>query len=337
MEKIVRGEGLSGEIFAVPVISVPHVVRRIYLKTKMPASPSNPILIRDLQGFADFAQVESLEQEIWGMSARDCLPSAFSLAAKEAGHIWVGAFHGDKLAGFAYGFFAVEQGQLTVHSHMLGVHPAHQNSDLGYKLKLAQRNRATSVRVGGPRNEDLKIKLMSWTFDPLQSRNAHLNFAKLGVVSEHYKVDFYGPETSSVLHRNGTDRLWVSWPMVSRRVEARVRGQQNRAEMLDALSTLAALVRFNGDGKPVTTCLEAALARQRIAIEIPSDILAVEKKDPALAGEWRLATRWAFSEALRAGFFVAEFCRMVRGQQGPGVYLLERGKVEEFVPEMGPR
>jgi predicted GNAT superfamily acetyltransferase len=115
-----------------------------------------------------------------------------------------------------------------------------------------------------------------------------------------------------------------------------VRGQQNRAEMLDALSTLAALVRFNGDGKPVSACLEAAVGRQRIAIEIPSDILAVEKKDPALAGEWRLATRWAFTEALRAGFFVAEFCRMVRGQQGPGVYLLERGKVEEFVPEMGP-
>jgi predicted GNAT superfamily acetyltransferase len=175
---------------------------------------------------------------------------------------------------------------------------------------------------------------MTWTFDPLQSRNAHLNFARLGVVSESYKPDFYGPETSSVLHRNGTDRLWVSWPLASRRVQERLQGKDNRGEILDALSTLSPLVQFNGDGKPVRSDLAASLSRQRIAIEIPSDIGCVEKKDPTLAREWRLQTRWAFTEALQAGFIVAEFCRTVRGQQGPGVYLLEKAKVEEYVPEM---
>jgi predicted GNAT superfamily acetyltransferase len=79
------------------------------------------------------------------------------------------------------------------------------------------------------------------------------------------------------------------------------------------------------------------LNRQRIAIEIPSNIAHVERKDPALAREWRRQTRWAFTEALKAGFFVAEFCRTVRGQQGPGVYLLEKMKVEEYVPEMRRR
>jgi len=168
----------------------------------------------------------------------------------------------------------------------------------------------------------------------LQSGNAHLNFSKLGVVSETYKVDFYGPETSSVLHRNSTDRLWVKWPLASRRVQDRLQGKQNRAEVLDALSTLEPLVRFNGDGKPARSDLCAAVQRQRIAIEIPSNIGYVEQKDPALAREWRVETRWAFTEALKAGFFAAEFCRTVRGQQGPGVYLLERGKVEDYVPEM---
>jgi predicted GNAT superfamily acetyltransferase len=301
----------------------------------MPPTASTPILIRDLKGFDDFAKVEALEQEIWLMSERDLLPTSLSIATQEAGNIWVGAFAGDKLVGFAFGFLGVEHGQLTVHSHMLGVHELYRSSDLGYKLKLAERDRAIGVRIHGPRNEDLKIRVMNWTFDPLQSRNAHLNFSKLGVVSDHYEVDFYGPETSSALHRNGTDRLWVRWPMVSRRVETCLRGRQNRAEILDALSTLAPLVRFNGDGKPVRSDLEEALQRQRIAIEIPSDIVLVENKDPALARQWRLATRWAFTEALKAGFFVVEFCRTVRGQQGPGAYVLERGKIEEFVPEMG--
>src|SRR5206468_3216265 len=83
--------------------------------------------------------------------------------------------------------------------------------------------------------------------------------------------------------------------------------------ILDVLSRLLPLIRFNGDGKPARTDLAAALTRQRIAIEIPSDIHFIERKDPELAREWRLATRWAFTEALKAGFFVAEFCRTIRG------------------------
>jgi predicted GNAT superfamily acetyltransferase len=226
----------------------------------------------------------------------------------------------------------------------LAVREPYRNSRLGYKLKLAQRERALALRINdgrdtdaqmnGVRMNEVRIREMTWTFDPLQSRNAHLNFAKLGVVSDSYKIDFYGPETSSVLHRNRTDRLWVTWPLASRRVQERLQGKDGRAEILDALSTLTPLVKFNGEGKPAATDLAAALSRQRIAIEIPSDIAQVELKDPILAREWRQQTRWAFTEALEAGFFVAEFCRTVRGQQGPGVYLLEKTGVEEYVPEM---
>jgi predicted GNAT superfamily acetyltransferase len=71
-----------------------------------------------------------------------------------------------------------------------------------------------------------------------------------------------------------------------------------------------------------------------VSIEIPGDILEVERTDVGLAREWREATRWAFREALKSGFFVAEFCRSIRGQQGPGAYLLQRGTVSEFIPEM---
>ena len=291
--------------------------------------PKPVVTIRDLQSFDDMKQVEEVEREVWGLSDLDSTPLTLAIATREAGSIWVGAFEGLKLVGFAFGFLGAEHGQLIVHSHMLAVRVPYRNSRLGYKLKLAQRDRALAMRIDGNR-----IHQMTWTFDPLQSKNAHLNFAKLGVVSESYKADFYGPETSSLLHRNGTDRLWVTWPLSSRRVQDRLQGKQNRTEILDALSTLVPLVQFNGDGRPVSTDLGAALNRQRIAIEIPSEIACVEQKDPALATEWRRQTRWAFTEALKAGFLVTEFCRTVRGQQGPGVYLLEKTKVEEYVPEM---
>jgi predicted GNAT superfamily acetyltransferase len=297
------------------------------------------VTIRDLDSFEDLKQVEEVEREVWGLSDLDTTPLTLAVATKEAGSIWVGAFDGDRLVGFAFGFLGTEHGQLTVHSHMLAVREPYRNLRLGYKLKLAQRERALAFRVDDSRINDLRISdlrinEMTWTFDPLQSANAHLNFAKLGVVSESYKVDFYGPETSSVLHRNGTDRLWVTWPLASRRVQQRVQGKDRPAETLDALSTLTPLIQFNGDGKPVGTNLAAALGRQRIAIEIPSDIGCVQRKDPALAKEWRLQTRWAFTEALKADFLVAEFCRTIRGQQGPGAYLLEKTKVEDYVPEM---
>ncbi len=291
--------------------------------------PKPLITIRDLESFDNFKQVEAVEREVWGLSDLDATPLTLIIAMKQAGSIWLGAFDGAKMVGFAFGFPGIDQGQLIVHSHLLAVRQPYRNKGLGYKLKLAQRERVLAMRVG-----DLCIRELTWTFDPLQSRNAHLNFSRLGVVSESYRADFYGPETSSVLHRNRTDRLWVRWPIASRRVQDRVQGKTNRADILDTLSRLTPLIQFNGDGTPVRADLCAAVQRQRIAIETPSDIAQVEEKDPALALEWRLQTRWAFTEALKAGFFVAEFCRTVRGQQGPGVYLLEKGSVEEYVPEM---
>jgi len=290
------------------------------------------IAIRDLKSIDDLSQLKAVEKEVWGMTDDDTLPLTLAIALKASGNIFVGAFDTtkdkdndkDKLVGFAFGFLGREHGQTTIHSHMLAVLEAYRHLDLGSRLKQAQRERAMAMGVHE----------MTWTFDPLQSRNAHFNFSKLGVVSETYKVDFYGAETSSVLHRNGTDRLWVRWILNSRRVGDRLAGKNNRVETLDAMRLLAPLVRFDPSGKPERADLMESLARQRVSIEIPGDILAVERTDMGLAGEWRDATRWAFRESVKAGFFVSEFCRSIRGQQGPGAYLLQRGAVSELIPEV---
>src|SRR5881296_2987055 len=259
----------------------------------MPEPKQRSIVIRDLESLEDLQQAEAVEREVWALADRDVLPMTMAVATKAAGSIWIGAFDGHEMAGFAFGFLGMEQGHQMLHSHMLAVREPYRDLDVGHTLKLAQRDRALAMR----------IQEITWTFDPLQSKNAHLNFGKLGVISDRYKIDFYGPETSSVLHRNSTDRLWVRWPLSSRRVQERLQGKDKRAELLDVLSRLLPLIRFNGDGKPARTDLDAALTRQRIAIEIPSDIVSIEQKNSALAHEWRDATRWAFTEALKAGFF----------------------------------
>ena len=304
-------------------------------------APTPHIAIRDLRSIDDLVQLKAVEKEVWGMDDEDAVPLTLAIALKAAGNIFIGAFdqgthdktklgkersgveksEKERMVGFAFGFLGREHGVTTIHSHMLAVLDRYRHLDLGARLKQAQRERALAMGVHE----------ITWTFDPLQSRNAHFNFAKLGVLSETYKVDFYGPETSSVLHRNGTDRLWVRWLLDSRRVRDRIAAKNGRAETLDALRLLAPLVRFNGTGSPERADLTESLSRQRVGIEIPGDVLAVEKADMGLAREWREATRWAFRESLKAGFFVAEYCRSVRGQQGPGAYLLQRGTVAELV------
>ena len=272
------------------------------------------ITIRDLKAIPDIELMLRLEKEVWGLDDADVTPLTLAVALKAAGSILLGAFEGRELVGFALAFPSFEHGRVGLHSHMLAVRPSHREYGLGYRLKLAQREHALAMGITD----------MTWTFDPLRSLNAHLNFSKLGVISDSYRVDFYGQQTSSHLHTNGTDRLWVTWRMADSRVQQRLNGKGGSSEVLDALKHLEPLVRFNGDGKPSEGDLAASLSRQRIAIEIPRDIDRIEHTDKELAHLWRQATRRAFTEGLRAGFVVKEFCRSLRGQQGPGVYLLER-------------
>src|SRR5947199_7297309 len=183
----------------------------------MPEPKQRSIVIRDLESLEDLQQAEAVEREVWALADRDVLPMTMAVATKAAGSIWIGAFDGPEMAGFAFGFLGVEQGHLMLHSHMLAVREPYRDLDVGHNLKVAQRDRALAMR----------IQEITWTFDPLQSKNAHLNFGKLGVISSSYKIDFYGPETSSVPHRSRIDRLSVTWAMTRRPVRRLREGQEH--------------------------------------------------------------------------------------------------------------
>src|SRR5262249_48639415 len=185
------------------------------------ATQISSITIRPLDRGEDLRDVEVLQKEVWGCADLDVVPLTMLVATREVGAVLIGAFDGPKLAGFVYGFPGYEDGRVTHHSHMLAVKPAYRNHDLGYKLKLAQRE---SVLAQG-------ITLITWTFDPLQSLNAHFNFAKLGVIADSYKINFYGEATSSFLHQIGTDRLWVTWLLDSQRVRERLHSEKHRPKV----------------------------------------------------------------------------------------------------------
>ena len=279
------------------------------------------IVVRDIDLFPEMPGVEALQREAWGCDDRDLVPPTIFAATLEVGSILVGAYDGSALVGFAYGFVGYESGRLTHHSHMLAVRPQYRNFNLGYKLKLAQRER---VLAQG-------INRMTWTFDPLQSLNAHFNFGKLGALADRYKIDFYGEATSSFLHRIGTDRLWVSWPLDSRRVRERLRAGAGGKVSPPDFERAVTLVRVGANNEPQWDSSAGVPRAELLCIEIPADINALQRESPGLAVRWREATRRAFTGAMASGYLVEEFHRPSRQGRPAGVYLLSYGKgVEEF-------
>ena len=269
------------------------------------------IQIREIDELAQMRAVEELQKEIWGIPDLDVVPVTHLVATREAGGVLIGAFDGETAVGFVYGFPSFERGQLAHHSHMLAVKPDYRNFDLGRRLKLAQREHVMAQGIG----------LISWTFDPLQSLNAHFNFSKLGVLADRYLPNFYGEDAASFLHQTGTDRLWVSWFVSSERVQRRIYGGSDEANFSSAPS----LVEIEGDDSPRRNNLSD---EDQLAIEIPSNIDALQQQNPETARRWREETRWAFTEALKAGYFVESFAREMRGDKRIGKYLLQRSVID---------
>ncbi len=269
--------------------------------------------IRDIEGEAEHHAIEEIQKEAWGFSDLDIVPAATLIATQHAGGIVLGAFEADRVIGFAYAFPAFEQGRATMHSHMLAVRPGYRNAHAGFYLKLVQRERVM----------EKGLDEVTWTFDPLQSLNAHLNFSKLGVVSRRYLVNFYGEGSSSPLHQGfGTDRLWVSWLLNSARVEqcisrtpvhqvARVVAASN-----DPASVVKSALIYSEGERPLLGDFGSGLAANRCTIEIPKDINSLKERDPKLGSEWRTATRAAFLAAIEAGFLVEDFVRL-ESDRGP--------------------
>ena len=156
--------------------------------------------IRDIRSVDELHAVESLQKEVWNVADLEVLPAIHMIAAREVGAIIIGAFEGADLIGFVYGFPGFEGEHRVIHSDMLAVREAYRDRGVGRALKMAQKKAALARGVDR----------ITWTFDPLQPRNAHLNFTHLGVIADRYLRDFYGA-TTSPLHEHGTDRLWVTW------------------------------------------------------------------------------------------------------------------------------
>jgi predicted GNAT superfamily acetyltransferase len=200
---------------------------------------------------------------------------------------------------------------------------------------------------------------VQWTYDPLQAMNAHLNFAKLGVVCEEYAVNIYGMSTSPLHGGNPTDRFVVDWwirkPHVERRLGSPMRGHQGPSVAQDPTvaegptvaqgpnvarspnvaqgfspaivirdQSVADAVRVNR-AATAGEWLECAdvdlgLDARRILVEIPMGFTDMLARAPDRALAWRMATRDIFRTYFARGYRAVEF--FLDRPSRKGAYLL---------------
>jgi predicted GNAT superfamily acetyltransferase len=245
---------------------------------------AEPIEIRNLETQAELRACVELQRATWGDEFTELVPVAILQVVQYIGGIAAGAFNRhDQLVGFVFGISGIEQsshGLVPVHwSDMLAVRKDMRNQGIGERLKRYQRDALIARGV----------QKVYWTFDPLDAKNAYVNFARLGVIAREYRIDMYG-ETDSPLHRGiGTDRLIAMWPIATRRVADRLNGVRR-------LPASATTVR----------------------IDVPLDIHDLNAREPAVAREWRQRTRAAFTNWLQQDYVVVDFLR----EATHGSYLL---------------
>lgn len=307
--------------------------------------------IRPLADYAEMKRAVEFQRVIWGSNFSELVPAVIFWAAARTGGIIAGAFDASgEMSGLVFGITGWD-GSRPIHwSDMLGVHPAARGRGLGLALKRYQRERLLETGV----------TRVNWTFDPLEARNAHINFARLGVTAREYIRDAYGASTSP-LHRGiGTDRLVAEWHLDSGRVRRRMGeravgpsgGIDERSGDTDVRSGDTDVgsgdtgvrsgdidVRSGASDAPsgvVDAAVEGGHApvvnpgadaprldhdEPQLWLRIPPAIQQLKERDAVAARRWREYTRAAFEAYLGRGYQVTD---LVRDEDGSR-YLLELG------------
>jgi len=276
-------------------------------------------IIRLLETPEDMAAAEALQRLVWLDSETDVIPTHMLLAVVHNGGLGVGAFVGDELVGFAFGFPGVVQTPdgplLKHHSHILGVHPAWSGKGIGFAIKRAQWQ---MVRKQG-------IDRVTWTYDPLLSRNAHLNIAHLGAVCSTYLRSEYGNMRDGLNAGLPSDRFQVDWWLNSQRVVRRLSHRARPALTLEHYRAAgASLLEAHrlGDSSPRPPGRLPQLEGALLLVEIPPDFMAMKAADLPLARDWRFFGREVFEKTFAGGYLVTDLIC----EDGHSYYLLTHGE-----------
>jgi len=244
--------------------------------------------IRECTTIEEFDGCVHLQREAFGLADLELSPRRHLIVSRQAGGWTLGAFAGVRMVGFVHHLAAVHGNEIFGYSHVMAVAKDYQNKGVGARLKWAQRERALAEGR----------KLIKWTWDPMQARNAHFNLNRLGAIVDSYTDNFYGTDYNpdpDLAEQPGlpSDRLFAMWNISSERVVALASGA-------------AAAV----DARPVAS------------IAIHAEFTALVRQDPQRARAEQSRVREEFKRAFAQKLICAGF---ERGDGQPRYLLFEPG------------
>jgi predicted GNAT superfamily acetyltransferase len=247
---------------------------------------------------AGMAQARAVFDEVWPGEGTQVTSNLLRALVHAGGYcsVVIDEDAADRVIGAALGFPARHDplpGGVYLHSHMAAVIDGYRDRGIGAAIK--QHQRAWALEQG--------IPVVSWTFDPLVRRNAHLNVNRLGVEVRDYHPDFYGVMTDAINAGDRTDRLVAWWVVGSERAHAASRGEAPIPDHSALAECVRDLIQFTDRGRPVAA--EPPASGEAVLVSLPDDIVAVRRVDPELGLEWRLAVRAALTSAFAAGLRVS--------------------------------
>jgi predicted GNAT superfamily acetyltransferase len=204
-------------------------------------------------------------------------------------------------------------------SHMLGVLPEYAGRGIGFQLKTAQLEAV--VKQG--------VRLVTWTYDPLLSRNAHLNIRRLGAICRTYIKEVYGAMRDALNAGDASDRFQVDWWVTSPRVASRIKGKRAPLDLAHFLAAGAQELNpasLGSDDLPRPCASPASPENTLALVEIPSDYPELRALDAHLGRAWREQTRSIFTEAFDAGYIVTDFVHLKGGRLPRSYYVLSHGE-----------
>jgi predicted GNAT superfamily acetyltransferase len=236
--------------------------------------------IRMVRGDDNFRAIEKLQQDVWGIDDITTVPSHILQASCKYNVAFLaGAFYENRIIGF---IFALNSGDGKTHYlHMIGVDPVWQAGKMGISVgkELSKFHRDFALKNS--------VEFIEWTFDPLLSNNANLNFHKLGVKIVFYEPDAYGEASEVGIYKGmPTDRVLVRWFLKNNFSE------NNDFQYLDNIQLISNPAEIDGDF---------------FKMEVPFDIQSLKLENMKLACVSRLQSREIFMEAIKRGYNVKDF------------------------------
>jgi predicted GNAT superfamily acetyltransferase len=221
--------------------------------------------VRELTTKNEFERCVELQRTEWGWGDLDIVPVRSFVVTANTGGVTLGALVEDRVIGFINTMPALRDGAPYWYSRMLGIDRKYRSRGVGTLLKRTQRE--FGLKRG--------IRLIEWTFDPLESKNAHLNLEKLGVIIRRYYVNHYGYTSSHLQRSMESDRLVAEWWLEKKR--------------------------------PV-------IVGERRRVRVPSDIQLVKDRSVDEAVEIQLRVRAEFEQHFADDYMVVGFERLDNDQ-----------------------